>query len=221
MKDYRNLDRAIGEAFFALLFLPVSWALSMFYPIILGACVILFGKRIYDKDSRTHFHLPQYLCIPLTFVVVIGVGVATWFLAHITPFFDFQPILPFNIALAVSLFVAHLGDVFAAPKIELEKEIRGRLIDHEIFSEIQQAQNAVVLGLEARLKPSEPFRCANATADEIRAAGTRKKVLPEVIEFVIKAHTTRRFSKVLADEYHISEAAVNRRKQRWTKLIDD
>jgi len=221
MTEHDKLDRALGEVFFTLLLFAIAAILSIFYSVAVGTLTIFFGKWIYDKDIRTHFHLSQYLCLPLTYIVALGVGVTTWFLAHTSLLFEGQPLVPVPLSVLVTLFIAHLGDEWAEPKITLEDEVRGRLIDREIFSEIQQAQNAIIRGLEARLSPSEPFRCANATADEIRAAGTRKKIKPEVIEFVVKAHTTRRFSEVLADEYKLSVAAINRRKQRWTKLIDD
>lgn|GEM_PF-5074656 len=65
-----------------------------------------------------------------------------------------------------------------------------------------------------------PFKCATATPEEIRERGIRRGLKDEDIEFLIRAHRTRGYRKVLAAELGIEENSVKDRKRRLTAAVE-
>jgi len=163
MDNYRNLDRMIGEGIFFVLSLIPTWFLSLFYSSVVMAFIIIFGKLAYDKDPRTTLHLPRYLCWPLTFGCLYGVGILYFYLSYLSPFLYNQPLVPVIIGVAVLCYLMHLGDVIAEPQIALENEQKKN-------AEIAYARNLVISGYEAQLNAPKLLKLDmnTITEDELR-----------------------------------------------------
>ena len=74
---------------------------------------------------------------------------------------------------------------------------------------------------ELKARPKKiPFKCETATPEEFRERGIRRGLKDEDIEFLIKAHRTRGYRKVLAAEMGIEENSVKDRKRRLTVIIE-
>ena len=222
-------DVIIGELLLIIIILPVAISLNMLYPVIVAGLVIFGGKSLYHKDSRTHLHLCRTLCWPLTFGMLIVTGIVTWYLHYIAPFDTNQPLIPVLVAVGLGLYIICLGDEVSQPVVALEDELED---ERKINAEILHARNMVINNLEnenksimeekyrLETKINTPFKCANASPDQIRAKGYEKGLKDDQIEFLIKAHRQREYKNILADEYHISTEAVKKRKQKWTKILE-
>jgi len=65
-----------------------------------------------------------------------------------------------------------------------------------------------------------PFRCENATEEEIKERATRCGFDDESINFLVKAHKSGLSYAELADMYNLTTSGVSKRKSRLTKKVE-